>query len=128
MAALRVRHPHRRRGVRCSPWRFRCMVERACNRLPRDIRRLLRNVAVTVEDAPGPELALRGPSLGLYQGTPIGERGSAYTLVMPDKITVYRLPLLAACHSLRELEAEVQLTILHEVGHYFGLDEHEIPF
>ncbi len=103
------------------------MVERSCNRLPVGIRKLLRNVAVTVEDRPSDE-GPYGGSLGLYQGTPIGERGSSYTLVMPDKITIYRLPLLAACHTLRELEEEVQLTVLHEVGHYFGLGEHEIPF
>ena len=125
MAALRVRHAQRRRGVKCSPWRFRCMVERACKNLPADMRRLLRNVAVTVEDTP---LDDPNPPLGLYQGTPVGERGSGYTMVIPDKITIYRLPLLAACHSQLELRAEVTLTVIHEIGHYFGLGDADIPF
>jgi predicted Zn-dependent protease with MMP-like domain len=104
------------------------MVEQACKELPPNVQRLLRNVAVTVEDEPPPDVLLDGGALGLYQGVPIGERGASYTMVLPDKITVYRLPLLAECGSMRELEHEIRLTILHEVGHYFGLGEDDIPF
>ena len=49
-------------------------------------------------------------------------------MVLPDKITLYRLPLLAACHSQQELRDEVELTVLHEVGHYFGIEDSELPF
>jgi len=101
------------------------MVEHACQNLPADMRRMLRNVAVTVEDTPLDDME---PPLGFYQGTPIGERGSGYTMVIPDKITIYRLPLLAACHSQRELRYEVTLTVIHEIGHYFGLGDADIPF
>ena len=121
--------PTRRRGVRCSRWRFYHLVQRACRELPPRIQRQLVNVAVTVEDVPSSELLMPGDDpLGLYQGTPIQERGTGYTMVLPDKITVYRLPLLSTCHTQRELRDEVRLTVLHEVGHYFGLDDDEIPF
>ena len=87
------------------------------------------NVAVTVEDSPSEGILLQGgDALGLYQGTPIHERGMGYNLVLPDKITVYRLPLISACHTQRELREEVRLTVFHEVGHYYGLDDDEIPF
>ena len=62
------------------------------------------------------------------EGTPIGLRGTDYSLALPDKITVYRRPLLAACHTQRELRDEVRLTVLHEIGHYFGIDDAELPF
>jgi len=83
-------------------------------------------VAVVVED--GPPVGEDGDTLGYYQGTPIGERGLSYSMVLPDKISIYRAPLLAACRSQRELRQEIQLTVLHEVGHYFGLGEDDIPF
>lgn len=92
----------------------------------------LANIAVTVEDLPsdqGSETQGRGDGpLGLYQGTPLGERGSGYSLVLPDKVTVYRLPLLHACHSLHDLEEEITLTLLHEIGHHIGLSDDDLPF
>lgn len=122
-------HPIRRRGVRCSRWRFYHLVQRACRELPARIQRQLVNVAVTVDDLPTRGTLSPGPDpLGLYQGTPIQERGTGYTMVLPDKISIYRLPLLSACHTQRELREEVRLTVFHEIGHYFGLDDHELPF
>ncbi|MBM2809422.1 MAG: hypothetical protein HW416_181 [Chloroflexi bacterium] len=100
-------------------------MREACDSLPSRFQRLLRNVAVTVADLPNQDT---GPALGLYEGTPVGERGSGYSLTLPDKISIYRLPLLAMCGSQSELKSEVQLTVLHEVGHYFGMDDDEIPF
>jgi predicted Zn-dependent protease with MMP-like domain len=127
---LRVYQPRplRRRGVRCSRWRFRRLVLEACDTLPRRFQALLRNVAVTVDDLPPRLVRLEGGALGLYEGTPIGHRGTDYTMALPDKISVYRLPLLAACNSQRELREEVRLTVLHEVGHYFGIDDADLPF
>ncbi len=122
------RRPSRRRGVRCTRWRFRRMVRLACDGLPRRFQHLLRNVAVTVEEQPSRMIRLEGGALGLYEGTPIGLRGTDYTMALPDKITVYRRPLLAACHTQRELRDEVRLTVLHEIGHYFGIDDSELPF
>ena len=118
----------RRRGVRCTRWRFRRMVRLACDALPRRFQILLTNVAVTVEDTPTRIVRLQGGALGLYEGTPIGQRGTDYTMALPDKITVYRRPLLAACNTQRELRDEIRLTGLHEIGHYFGIEDADLPF
>ena len=104
------------------------MVESAWRDLPPTVHRRLRNIAITVEDYPSFDDAGGEGPLGLYQGTPIGERGTGYTMVLPDKITVYRLPLLAVCDTQRELRHEVRLTVLHEIGHYFGMGDDELPF
>lgn len=127
---LRVyqRRPMRRRGVRCTRWRFQRLVRQACDGLPRRFQHLLHNVVVTVEDVPSRLIRLEGGALGLYEGTPIGLRGTDYTMALPDKISVYRRPLLAACQTQRELRDEVRLTVLHEIGHYFGISDSELPF
>lgn len=128
MLCVYQRRPMRRRGVRCTRWRFRRLVRQACDALPRRFQHLLRNVAVTVEDVPPRSVRLEGGALGLYEGTPIGQRGTDYTMALPDKITVYRVPLVGACNTQRELRDEVRLTVLHEVGHYFGIDDADLPF
>lgn len=81
-----------------------------------------------MDDRPDREVREQKGPLGLYQGTPLGERGTGYSMVLPDKVTIYRLPLLRACHSTRELRDEIVLTLLHEIGHHFGLQEEELPF
>lgn len=87
------------------------------------------NVAVVVEDRPPDEVRAGGGALGLYQGTPLGGRGNeSYSMVLPDRVSIYRLPLLRACHTEADLREEITLTLLHEIGHHFGLDEHELPF
>jgi len=104
------------------------MVRLACDALPRRFQTLLTNVAVTVEETPSRIVRLQGGALGLYEGTPIGQRGTDYTMALPDKITVYRRPLLAACNTQRELRDEIRLTVLHEIGHYFGIEDADLPF
>jgi len=104
------------------------MVQQACDELPPRFQRILHNVAVTVDDFPSAEVLAEGGALGLYQGTPLGERGTGYSMVLPDKITVFRRPLLRACHTQEELRDEIRLTVLHEIGHFFGMDDHELPF
>jgi predicted Zn-dependent protease with MMP-like domain len=96
--------------------------------MPPRFQTLLRNVAVTVEDVPTRSIRLEGGALGLYEGTPLGLRGTDYTMALPDKITIYRRPLLDACNTQRELREEVRLTVLHEVGHYFGIEDADLPF
>lgn len=127
VGGLRAR-PARRRGVRCSRRRFEQLVAHAYVRLPRQVQAALSNVAVTIDDYPPRDIRDTGGALGFYQGTPIGERGTGYNLTLPDKVTIYRMPLLAACHSAAELREEITLTLLHEIGHHFGLDDHELPF
>jgi predicted Zn-dependent protease with MMP-like domain len=127
MVATARRRPSRRRGVRCSPWRFNQLVGQACASLPARYRALLQNVAITIEERPPPDVEAQGGALGFYEGIPLGDRGTSYTFAMPDKITIYRAPLLAECSSLAELRDEVRLTVIHEIGHHFGMTDDELP-
>ena len=97
---------------------FEDHVRRALDSLPPRIAAALQNVAVVVRDE-HPE----DPDLfGLYEGTPLPERGDMAG-ALPDRITIYRRPLEEEFDDPRELEEEIRITVLHELGHYFGLDE-----
>ena len=110
---------------------FERLVEEALDAVPEEFRRHLENVAVVVEEWPPEREGGRdgedGPLLGLYEGTPLGERGTGYHLVAPDRITLYRGPILALCRSRSDVIREVRDTVVHEIGHYFGLDDDELP-
>jgi predicted Zn-dependent protease with MMP-like domain len=101
-----------------DPDRFEEMVAAALDGLPDDLGRLMRNVAVTVEHNPGP----RG-LLGLYQGVPLTSRTSQYAGVLPDRITIYRLAICAICRTEEDVAVQVRRTVIHEVGHHFGIDD-----
>jgi predicted Zn-dependent protease with MMP-like domain len=97
---------------------FEDHVRAALDALPPDIASALRNVAVVVEDE-HPE----DPDLfGLYEGVPLPERGDEAGS-LPDRIAIYRKPLEDEFPDPRDLEREIRITVLHELGHYFGLDE-----
>jgi predicted Zn-dependent protease with MMP-like domain len=97
---------------------FEDHVRAALDALPPHIAAALRNVAVVVEDE-HPE----DPDLfGLYEGVPLPERGDEAGS-LPDRIAIYRTPLEEEFPDPRELEREIRITVLHELGHYFGLDE-----
>ncbi len=102
---------------------------RAYRQLPPAVTQALENVDVTVEDWPGPdELALveDGQTLfGLYQGVPLTDREGGDP-VLPDRITLYRQPILEACHTREDVVREIRITLWHEVGHYLGLDEADL--
>jgi len=108
-------------------------VSRVIDRLPRQFREQLRNVEFVVEDRPSPEL-LRSEGLdprsdtlyGLYQGVPLPDRSALDPPLLPDKITIFAEPLLSDFPDPDELRDEIRLTVLHEVAHYFGMDEDEI--
>ncbi|MDQ3670844.1 MAG: metallopeptidase family protein [Actinomycetota bacterium] len=96
-------------------------VRAALDELPPDLARALKNVAVVVEDE-HPE----DPDLfGLYHGVPLPERGDMAG-VLPDKISIYRVPLEESFRDAGELREEIRVTVLHELAHYFGLDEDRI--
>ena len=97
--------------------RFEEMVGDALDTLPSGLARLMRNVAVVVEDGTDPHL------LGLYHGVPLTARTSHYSAVLPDKITIYRLAICARCHTEQQVIDEVRTTVVHEVGHHFGIDD-----
>ncbi|RLV01584.1 hypothetical protein CTZ27_14045 [Streptomyces griseocarneus] len=99
---------------------FEELVAEALDRIPPELTRLMDNVAVFVEDEPpadDPEL------LGLYEGTPLTERGEWYAGVLPDRITIYRGPTLRMCATREEAVHETEVTVVHEVAHHFGIDD-----
>ena len=109
---------------------FERMVVRALDGLPADIRAMLDNVEIVVEDEPSAD-QLDGDDrhdglLGLYQGVPLTERNSGYSMVLPDKITLFRGPLERACANSAELMEQVRITVIHELAHHIGLDEDRI--
>lgn len=112
---------------------FGRLVEQALDDLPEEFAEALENVAVVVHDEPDPEtLADYGfdpeeELLGLYEGVPLPERDSFYE-ALPDRISIYRGPLLRMCTTREELAAEVRDTVVHELGHYFGLEDGEMPY
>jgi predicted Zn-dependent protease with MMP-like domain len=99
--------------------RFEELVAAALDGIPPAVGRLVDNVAVFVEDG-----RIDGNLLGLYQGVPLTHREN-YGLGggMPDRITIYRLPILARCNSEPEVIDAVRITVVHEVGHHFGLTD-----
>jgi predicted Zn-dependent protease with MMP-like domain len=102
---------------------FEQLVRDALDELPDDIRGLMTNVAVTVEDEPPPGRNL----LGLYEGIPWGKRGPYYAGVLPDKITIYRLPLERIARGDPErLRAAVRRVVFHEIAHHFGISDERL--
>ena len=104
--------------IEVSPARFEEMVEAALDGLPERLGRLMSNVAVMVQHEPGPP-----GLLGLYEGIPLTSRTSGYAGVLPDRITIYRLAICAVCDTTQEVVDEVRRTVVHEVGHHFGIDD-----
>ena len=108
-------------------------VARLIDRLPRQFREQLRNVEFVVEERPSEELLLAEDMdpeeetlYGLYQGIPLPERSSLDPPLLPDKITIFAEALLADFPDPEELREEIRLTVLHEIAHYFGMDEEDI--
>jgi predicted Zn-dependent protease with MMP-like domain len=106
--------------IAISQQRFEEMVGDALDTLPPALGHLMRNVAVVVEDGTDPHL------LGLYHGIPLTERRYDYSAVLPDKITIYRLAISARCDTEDEVIDEVRRTVVHEVGHHFGIDDERL--
>jgi len=104
--------------VEIDPERFEEMVGAALDGLPPKLGRLMRNVAVVVEHDGGPP-----GLLGLYRGIPLTERTSQYSGALPDQITIYRRAISAICGTEAEVVEEVRRTVIHEVGHHFGIDD-----
>jgi predicted Zn-dependent protease with MMP-like domain len=105
-----------------EPERFEEMVGAAMDSLPDEFGRLISNVAVTVEHGPGPP-----GLLGLYQGIPLTSRtGSGYAGVLPDRITIYQRAICAICDTEDQVIEQVRRTVIHEVGHYFGISDERL--
>ena len=112
---------------------FESVIGEALDGLPVEFAELMSNITVQVREAPDVstleslDLDPRHDTLfGLYTGVPLDERGGWYGNVLPDVIVLYRQPLLAACGSRTELIHQIQLTLLHEIGHHFGFSDEEM--
>lgn len=103
---------------------FDALVAEALDGVPAELLDLLVNVVVLVEDEP-PE---HEPAdlLGLYEGIPLTERGTWYTGVLPDRITIFRNPVLRMCRNWGEAVEEVRITVVHEIAHHFGIDDERL--
>jgi predicted Zn-dependent protease with MMP-like domain len=105
--------------IHVSSERFEELVADALDALPEELGRQMDNVWVSVEDVP--EIA---GLLGLYQGVPLTDRDAGYTgMVMPDRITLYRIPICAHCRTQQQVVDMVRDTVIHEVAHHFGIDD-----
>ncbi|MFQ5349676.1 MAG: metallopeptidase family protein [Thermoanaerobaculia bacterium] len=114
--------------------RFERLVARALDSLPEQFAELLENVAVVIEAEPTDEelesVGLdprRDELFGLYQGVPLSERDSFYG-ELPDRVVIYRGPIERCCPTPGEIRREVRDTVVHELGHHFGLDEEDMPY
>ena len=127
MVSFGMRQTPRSRVEQARRRRFERLVERALDDLPPDVAAMLDNVEVVVEDEPTPAQLDRGDAaetlFGLYEGVPLTERGGGYSLVLPDKVTIFRGPLERACRSPAEIAREVRITVVHELAHHLGFEE-----
>jgi predicted Zn-dependent protease with MMP-like domain len=118
--------------LRLERTHFEQLVADALQLIPRRFREAMRNLAIVVEDEPSAqtlsEVGLEPPDslYGLYQGTPLPERTWAQGNDLPDQITLFQRPIEEDCDDEDDIRAVIGETLIHEVGHYFGLSEAEI--
>lgn len=118
--------------MRIADNQFDDLVAAGLEAVPEKFRKRLSNVAIMVEDEPTPEqrrkLKLRRDHdlFGLYEGIPQTARGGNYYWVLPDKITIFRHPILAHAGTAEDVKRMVRDTVWHEIAHHFGIDEREV--
>lgn len=119
-------------GLRYSREAFEALVGEALDSLPDEIQGWLDNVVVVVADQPTPEqlesmnLAEESLLYGLYVGVPKTRRGVTYGEAVPDKILIFQRPIEMTCRTPAEIREQVRRTVLHEIGHHFGMDEGQL--
>ena len=112
--------------------RFEELVQEALASIPRRFRAAIHNVALVIEDEPSPELLEEmeieqsSTLLGLYQGTPLTERHWDYGNTLPDQVVLFQGPIERASQDTNDVVVAIGETLIHELGHYFGLSEEEI--
>ena len=115
-----------------SDQEFDALISQAMDELPQEYIRNLNNVAITYADEPTPEqLTKQGVRhgqllLGLYEGIPLTQRGAGYTYVLPDKITLFKHPLIIVSHDATSFYAQIKRTLWHEIAHHYGLTHNRI--
>jgi predicted Zn-dependent protease with MMP-like domain len=129
-ASRRIDHEYEADNV--TKARFEELVQEALASIPGTFRRRFDNLAIIVEDEPSAELLasmdIEPPDtlLGLYHGTPLTSRSWDYGNTLPDTISIYQRPIEDACDTDEEIVDTIAETLIHEVGHYFGMSEEEI--
>jgi len=109
--------------------RFKELVEEAANSLPSALMEKIDNLEIVVERRPSHDDLIAGrvrrgsTLLGLYHGIPLTARGEYYNLALPDKISIYQETIEAMCRNDAEVRDQVRTTVLHEIAHYFGIDD-----
>jgi predicted Zn-dependent protease with MMP-like domain len=97
-------------------------VAEALDAIPVELAALIDNCVILVEDYPPPDLP---DTLGLYSGIPLTERGEFYT-GLPDHIQIFRYPILEICGTPEQVIEEIRITVVHEIAHHFGIDDHRL--
>ncbi len=111
---------------------FDALITEVMDELPKEYIERLDNVAITYADEPTEQqriklkLQCNQTLFGLYEGVPLTKRGAGYNLVLPDKITIFKNPLLSVSHDVIELKQNTKHTLWHEIAHYYGLDHDRI--
>lgn len=125
----------RRRAFTVSPEEFETLVQRAVEGLPEEYAHLMKNVAVMVEEEPPQEvlddlgIEAEDDLLGLYSGSAVDDE-SFFSPggQLPNRVTIYRGPILRLCRNAEEVVQEVRDTVVHEIGHHFGLTDEDMPY
>jgi predicted Zn-dependent protease with MMP-like domain len=106
---------------------FELHVAEALDEIPDELAALIDNCVILVEDYPPPDLP---GTLGLYSGIPLTQRGQYYT-GLPDRILIFRYPILSICDTSEQVIEEIRITVVHEIAHHFGIDDdrlHELGY
>lgn len=118
--------------MQVSDEQFNDFIASSLDELPGKYTSRLHNVLITYEDEPNEDqrqrlhLRCNETLFGLYEGIPMTARGNGYNFVLPDKITLFKNPMLRATHDLQSLKAQIKHTLWHEIAHYFGLNHDRI--
>jgi predicted Zn-dependent protease with MMP-like domain len=102
---------------------FEGLVSRALDDMPAELTDMIENCVILVEDYPPPD---EPGLLGLYDGVPLTERDTAYGGVLPDRILIFREPILAICDTGEDVVDEIHITVVHEIAHHFGIDDERL--
>ena len=116
-------------AMKLSDERFEALVTEALESIPDELAGRMENVAVFIEDWPTRTQQAGHPGLllGLYQGVDLTRRGpSSYHSVMPDRITIFKGPHLRICNTEEQLRRRIAKTVIHEVGHHFGISDQRL--
>ena len=111
---------------------FEELISEAIGNLPENFKKKMENIAIVIEDLPSRELLvemkIKSPYslLGLYRGVPYPRRGIWYRNVLPDKIIIFKKPIEVRCRNREDIKESVRRVVIHEIGHYFGLNEADL--